>query len=214
MTQFGAQSNWRITHGIVFVLLAASVQLIAVFRTWPWTWLAALIAYFLVVACIPPLRRSLVWLRFGLLSTGRVLATISVIAITSLVLFAFHATIKPEASDYRTVLPLGAMGGTLMAGAIFIFTNAILEEFVFRGVLFDALEAQWGMPFTLIATSLFFGIGHLRGYPPGLIGAALAAVFGLLMGALRVWTGGLALPILAHMGADATIYIILISSRG
>jgi membrane protease YdiL (CAAX protease family) len=42
----------------------------------------------------------------------------------------------------------------------------------------------------------------------------LAGLFGFFMGALRLWTGGLALPIVAHMGADATIYGILVSTAG
>ena len=40
----------------------------------------------------------------------------------------------------------------------------------------------------------------------------MAALFGFTLGTLRVWTGGLALPIVAHMGADATIYGILVYS--
>lgn len=65
---------------------------------------------------------------------------------------------------------------------------------------------------TLVATSVLFGLGHLHGFPPGLWGACLAVVFGFAVGVLRVWTDGLALPIIAHMGADATIYCILASS--
>jgi membrane protease YdiL (CAAX protease family) len=81
---------------------------------------------------------------------------------------------------------------------------------VFRGILFDALQSQWGAWVTLIASSLLFGLGHLRGYPSGILGACLATLFGFAMGVLRLWTGGLALPIAAHLVADATIYGILV----
>jgi membrane protease YdiL (CAAX protease family) len=37
-------------------------------------------------------------------------------------------------------------------------------------------------------------------------------MFGLSVGLLRSWTGGIALPIVAHLGADATIYCILARS--
>jgi len=80
------------------------------------------------------------------------------------------------------------------------------------GVKLDALQSQWGMWVTLSATALLFGLGHLRGYPSGVTGACLAALFGFAMGVLRLWTGGLALPIVAHMAADATLYGILVHS--
>jgi len=78
-----------------------------------------------------------------------------------------------------------------------------------RGILFDSLQARWGATITTLVTSLLFGIGHLHGYPPGPFGACLAALFGLALGLLRLRTGGLALPITAHIAADATVYWIL-----
>jgi membrane protease YdiL (CAAX protease family) len=87
-----------------------------------------------------------------------------------------------------------------------------MEELVFRGILFDAIDSQWGPWISLIGTAVLFGLGHLHGYPPGMIGAVLAMLFGLALGALRVWTGRLLSPILAHIAADATIYSIVVRS--
>jgi membrane protease YdiL (CAAX protease family) len=131
---------------------------------------------------------------------------------TSLTLLAFNAIAKPDVRPYQATLPLDALGGVLLAGVVFALVNATLEEFVFRGVIFEALASQYGVWFTVAVTAALFGLGHLRGYPSGPIGACLAVLFGFLMGLLRVWTGGLALPILAHISADATIYIILVRS--
>ena len=125
----------------------------------------------------------------------------------SLAVVPTHTT-RPRSCGW-VLLPLQSLGGVLLAGATFAILNASLEEFVFRGVLFDALEAEWGTRFSLVTTSVLFALGHLRGYPPGFGGACLAGVFGLALGAMRVRTGGLALPILAHIGADGTIYAIL-----
>ena len=98
----------------------------------------------------------------------------------------------------------------LVAGFVFAALNAILEELVFRGVLLDALEAQWGGMVAVVTTAILFGLGHLSGYPPGRDGAILAGLYGVVLGWLRVRTGGLFLPIFAHIGADATIYGILV----
>ena len=84
---------------------------------------------------------------------------------------------------------------------------------VFRGILFDAVESLWGRWIAAIATAFLFGYGHLHGYPPGVTGAILAGIFGLCEGWLRVFSGGLGLPILAHMVADATIFAIVAHER-
>ena len=212
MTQITAQSDSRVVHGTAFVLLMACTLMVPALRRWPWVWLAPFVAYFLLVASVPRLRRSLSWVRFGRMSTAAVAATLIVMVLTSLALLVFHATAHPDVRNYRAALPFDALGGVVMAGAVFTVVNASLEELVFRGVLFDALQSRWGVWVTLIATAALFGLGHLRGYPSGPLGVCLAALFGFVMGALRVWTGGVALPIVAHMCADATIYCILVHS--
>jgi membrane protease YdiL (CAAX protease family) len=152
------------------------------------------------------------WFRFGRISIAAVVATIGVMSLTTLALVIYQNTAQPDVRGYGAVLPLHALGGVVTAGIVFTIVNATLEELVFRGVLFDAVQSQWGAAVTVIATALLFGIGHVRGYPPGPLGAYFAALFGLVLGGLRLWTDGLALPIVAHMGADATIYAILVHS--
>jgi len=181
-------------------------------RGWPWVWLAPFLAYFLLIVCVPRFRRSMGWLRAGRLSRASIAVTIAVMALTVLALVLFHATAQPDVGGFRAAIPFDALGGVITAGVVFTILNATLEELVFRGVLFDALRSQWGAWVTLAATALLFGLGHLRGYPSGVVGACLAALFGFAMGVLRLWTGGVALPIVAHMAADATIYCILVHS--
>jgi membrane protease YdiL (CAAX protease family) len=212
MTQSTEQTDWRFAHGVAFILLMACALAVPVLRSWPWLWLAPFVAYFMLVVCVPRLRRSMGWLRAGRLSSASVAVTIAIMMLTVLALVLFHTTANPTMSSYRAAIPFDALGGVVMAGVIFSVVNATLEELVFRGVLFDALQSQWGTWGTVAGTALLFGLGHLHGYPSGLVGACLAALFGIALGALRLWTGGLALPIVAHMAADATIYGILVHS--
>jgi hypothetical protein len=37
----------------------------------------------------------------------------------------------------------------------------------------------------------------------------LASIYGLMLGMLRTWAGGLAAPVIAHIFADATIFAIV-----
>ena len=83
-----------------------------------------------------------------------------------------------------------------------------------RGIFFDAIESLWGRWTAVLATAVLFGYGHLHGYPPGPLGAILAGIFGLCLAWLRLFSGGLALPILAHIAADATIFAIVAHEKG
>jgi membrane protease YdiL (CAAX protease family) len=107
-------------------------------------------------------------------------------------------------------LPVGVVG-IAATGIAFSLLNAVFEEIVFRGILFDAI-APWGRSNTIFLTSALFGLGHLHGYPPGLVGAILAGVFGAALSGLRLLTGGLGMSIATHVTADATIFILMVRS--
>lgn len=214
MTDVSAsRGNGPLIHGTIYFCLLACACAIPPLRIWPWIWAAPFVVYFLFVAMIPSLRRSFEWLRTGRVSWSLLGVTLGLMALTALVLLAVQRLLQPDVRVQAAALPIDALGGAITAGIVFTTVNATLEEFVFRGVLFDALESQWGIRLALIATSLLFGVGHLRGYPPGMIGACLAAGFGLAVAWLRVRSGGLLLPVIAHIGADVTIYSILIHTR-
>jgi membrane protease YdiL (CAAX protease family) len=202
----------RVAHGFLFFTFLAATFAFHPFRRWPWLLLAPLIGYFLVVAFSPKLRRSLCWLRAGSVSFPAIAAAVVMAAATSITLLVFNHLARPDLHEFRAVIPLQSFG-TILAAIVFSVVNATLEELVFRGILFDALDVQWGKWVTLNATAFLFGLGHLHGYPPGWIGICLAAVFGFAVGALRWWTGGLALPIAAHVAADATICSIVLRAN-
>lgn len=61
---------------------------------------------------------------------------------------------------------------------------------------------------------LVFGCGHLHGYPPGPLGAVLAGLYGLGLGWLRVFSGGLGWPVVARVVADATLFTLVARSAG
>ena len=152
--------------------------------------------------------------RIGRLTT-RTIAAATAIAFLSLVtLIGYQEILHPEIGDLNVMLPVEAMGGVVLAWVIFPLVNASLEELIFRGILFDAIRSDWGPQVAVGATALLFGYGHLNGYPPGWTGACLAGIYAILLGWLRLSSGGLLLPILAHAVADATIYGIYMANSG
>ncbi len=77
---------------------------------------------------------------------------------------------------------------------------AITEEVALRGAMFDAVRAAGGDGWALAATTLLFALIHLPLYGFGAMPLDLAA--GLLLGGLRVVSGGVLAPAIAHVIAD------------
>jgi membrane protease YdiL (CAAX protease family) len=201
MTKANPITNWPVVHGFVFLLALLCTDAVP----WPWPW-AALIAYLVIVGCIPSLRRSIGWLRIGRLTLATSTATLALIAVVITVLFLIPQAWFP--GEFEQVLPFPTVFGVLISGALFALINATVQELVFRGVLFDSLESIWGRWGAILVSAFVFGITHLRVMKSGILGvgfASLAMDFGVALGFLRAWSGGLALPIAVHVAADATI---------
>jgi len=176
---------------------------------WPWYLLVPLLLYAALVGLLPPLRRSCVWFKFGSISGSTLALTAAIVVLSTLALVLHQMLVHPDVSHLAAHLPQTLLGSVLVAGVCFSLLNALLEELVFRGVLWDGIEAQRGWPAALVVTSIAFSLGHANGYPPGTLGLVLTTVYGLMLGGLRRQTDGLALPYLAHVGADATIFVLL-----
>ena len=84
-----------------------------------------------------------------------------------------------DSADTSSVL-ISIIGAALAA--------AIIEELIFRGLMFQAIDKLGGRPLALAVTSLFFGVAHL-----GNTGATLWSAFaisleaGVLLGAAFLW---------------------------
>jgi uncharacterized protein len=56
-----------------------------------------------------------------------------------------------------------------------------------------------------------FGLQHAHGFPRGVIGVALAGSWAVMLGVLRHRSRGLFAPTLAHVVADATIAVLVLT---
>jgi membrane protease YdiL (CAAX protease family) len=77
---------------------------------------------------------------------------------------------------------------------------AAAEELVLRGVLFDAVRSHLGEVMAVAVTALLFAIIHLPLYGAGAVPIDLCV--GVFLGCLRVGTGGVTAPLVAHVLAD------------
>jgi membrane protease YdiL (CAAX protease family) len=74
------------------------------------------------------------------------------------------------------------------------------EEVALRGALFDTVRAWSGDGGALVATTLLFAAMHVPLYGIGSLPLDLAA--GMLLGGLRIVSGGVLAPAVAHVIAD------------
>jgi len=97
-------------------------------------------------------------------------------------------------------IPEGTTRAALLARVVLIFLAVgIFEEVVFRGILFRQLEQAMGTWLAIIASALFFGLGH-RGNPGAtwVSSIAIAIEAGGLLAASYVATRSLWIPIGLH----------------
>jgi len=97
--------------------------------------------------------------------------------------------------------PGGALRLTdLPVWAALVTAVAVGEEVVLRGALWHALERRQGALATLLITTTAFGLMHVPLY--GWSALPLDLAVGLLLGAMRLGTGGVVAPAVAHTLAD------------
>jgi len=130
---------------------------------------------------------------------------ILVALVSSGALVLYQLLLAPDLTYMNRYLPLELLGNVALTAVTFSVLNPILEEVLFRGILFQAFAAYWSWHVAAVATAVVFGAGHVGGYPPGIIGGILASVYGYALAILRHRANGMLLVVLVHAAADATI---------
>ena len=94
----------------------------------------------------------------------------------------------------------GPRQGTLLWWAPLVSLVALSEELLLRGALFSAVRSEHGDIVAVAATSVLFAVIHLPLYGVGAMPIDVCA--GVFLGSLRVVSGGVAAPAVAHVIAD------------
>jgi membrane protease YdiL (CAAX protease family) len=152
-----------------------------------------------LAAPIAPVRwlgyaRPIPWTRFG--------AQWTVFITLGLLVFLVLGG-RPTASALWQTLPLLPMVGVLAA------MNAFSEEMTYRATLLAGLEPAVGARQALWIAALFFGLGHYFGVPYGLVGVALAAFLGWMLGKAMLETRGFFWAWFIHFVQDVLIFAFM-----
>lgn len=108
-------------------------------------------------------------------------------------------------SGSYTVLALNSISYLLPALALAI-SSAVLEEILFRGIVFRIIEEKLGSYLALTFSALIFGLMHLLNPNSSLwIAIGLSIQAGLLLGVLYMYSRNLWLPIGVHFAWNFTL---------
>jgi hypothetical protein len=177
--------------------------------------LLPLFVFITVCAIFEPLRSGTLWLRWGRVTTRGIAVGGAVVALSCVSLVVWYRLCHPDISAFTASLP-HASGIVLPAvGVAFSVTNALAEECIYRGILWEGLSAitrRW--PAVLVVQALIFGVAHWWGVPNGVIGVILGIIYGLMMGIVRRVSGGLLLPVIVHIFADLVVFTLLLDTAG
>jgi len=177
--------------------------------------LAPLLVFIAACGLFNPLRPGIAWLRRGRITPRGLLVGLAVVVVSGVSLVMWYRLFDPDISQFTTYLPKASGVVILAAGLAFSVTNALVEEFIFRGILWEGIQditGRWES--ALIIQALVFGVAHWWGVPNGVVGVILATIYGLMMGAVRYIARGLLLPIIVHVFADIVIFALLLDMAG
>jgi len=179
--------------------------------------LPALIAGLLLARSVPEIHR------FRPLSLLSALMTVALgLAFWTLSLGVFEAQyvfVKPPLAYlqqfqglHATLRPDGIAGWIFSIGAIAL-APAVCEEIVFRGLLTPVFRSAFGPFFAILASATLFGAIHVDALADGtnvFYRVPFAFVLGLLLARLRIVTGSLWPPIIAHATLNATTFCVVV----
>ncbi len=204
----------QVWHAAIVLVWLVLPQFFSALMVWPLYLLVPLVGYALTVSLIPPLRRSVNWLRLGRTGWDVVGATLAIIVVASTALVLWYIWSKPDLTRMTEQVRGFTFASLLLLGAGFAIFNALLEEILFRGILYEALDAEYGLWWAIVILGVIFGIVHAQGFPNGALGVVMASLYGVMLGWLRHLSRALLWPVVAHVFADATIFLLLMYDMG
>ena len=197
--------------GLTCGLMLSLGKIGAISNLWPLPTALALSIALIIGKLAPFTRESFSWIKRGDFGRQQIAISAIIVAISGISLLLWSAVIKPDVSDIAARIPHIHPLALVFTGTLFAVSNAACEEFVWRGMIFDALGRVFSSGAVVIfIQALSFGIAHLNGFPRGASGMVLAGIYGCMMGYVRRSAKGLLAPVAVHAFADAVIYSILV----
>ncbi len=213
-----ARAPFAVHAGVLALLSGLAPRVAVLGAVWPLNVVGPLVVYAVLARAARPLRETTGWLRLGRLDRTTALAIAAFATASAIALVVWRFASHSDLTRFRAFVPgfvLALPTGVLVVGlplgiGLYAMLNAAVEEVIWRGVAMQALESAVGRgALACLLQAIAFGVWHYRGFPSGVVGSALAGIFALMMGILRMRGRGLLAPWLAHVLADTTIFVLV-----
>jgi membrane protease YdiL (CAAX protease family) len=208
----GRPGSARLGLGLTATVAAAAV-LPEHLRWWPLPGVVGVAVYLLSVAVTRrDSGRPHSALRLGRFTAAELWMVVGLVIASAVILLLFARSAPPRIGTGASFLVGLTPWWLAGVGVAFALVNAFVEEVLFRGAVQHHLSRVVGSWPAVLVQALAFGVLHLNGYPYGMAGVALASAYGLSLGALRLRSGGLMAPLIAHVCADAVIFVLIVKT--
>ncbi len=121
----------------------------------------------------------------------------------------FERTLPHRETDLDKLLKLG-WSVRVMVAALAVLTAPLVEEVVYRGVLYSGIERDWGKKVSVAAVTLLFALVHAPQYWGSY--AAITAILSLSLALtlVRAWTGRLLPCVATHLVYNGIMAVALL----
>ncbi len=169
---------------------------------------AGFVAAWLVVTRIGrrPFWQTLGW---GWIPQFKLVHAIGLAFLMTGVAVLLERTLPHKETDLEKLLKMG-MAIRIMLAALAVVTAPLIEEIVYRGVIYSSVEGLMGKSAAVTFVTLLFALVHAPQYWGS--AAALTAILSLsfVLTLLRAWTGKLLPCVVTHMVYNAIQAVILL----
>ena len=127
-----------------------------------------------------------------------------------LIIISMFVDMTPYINSYKNLSNIFISSGIIIQILYIIIVGPLIEEIIFRGIVFNRLR-RYGMKLWMAigVQAVFFGVYHLNFYQ-GIIGVILGVILAIIYNKTKtLWV-----PIIVHMSYNAIVLIIAIFLQG
>ena len=114
------------------------------------------------------------------------------------VLAAVVGSFFPETENQLIRILQSSRTAVFVVAFMATFTAPLVEEVIYRGVLYSALQRSIGIPAAVVAVTLIFSLVHVPQYYESPQTIILLTLLSLILTLMRVFSGSLLPPIIFH----------------
>ncbi|MDX2031095.1 MAG: CPBP family glutamic-type intramembrane protease [Blastocatellia bacterium] len=114
------------------------------------------------------------------------------------VAIVLEKTLPHTQTDLEKILGLG-MTVRIAVALLAVATAPLIEELVYRGVLYSAIEGLWGRAAAFLLSASIFAVVHVPQYWGSVAAITAILTLSLVLTGLRSWTGQLLPCVVVHM---------------